>query len=184
MKLFLTDYASYNNGSQFEFGHWIDLDQFDDAEAFSEYVTKHLKECDKKSPIEGSAREEPMYTDYEGFPESFYSESMGPVDLEKLFAYKALDWDDKDDDDKVSLWNEYCDANNIAGDIWQAFDEEFFNVYFVNNPMDAARAVSFGEVDWSHEYIKFDGYGNLESTNDPISEIDEDALLEWMLEQV
>ena len=25
---FLTDYASYNNGTQFEFGHWVNLEDF------------------------------------------------------------------------------------------------------------------------------------------------------------
>lgn len=33
-KLFLTDYASYNEGKQFEFGHWVDLSQFSDADEF------------------------------------------------------------------------------------------------------------------------------------------------------
>lgn len=33
-KLFLTDYASYNNGTQFQFGHWVDLTDFSDATEF------------------------------------------------------------------------------------------------------------------------------------------------------
>jgi hypothetical protein len=52
-KLFLTDYASYNNGTQFEFGHWVDLTDFADAEDFLEYVKNHFKEADKKSPFKG-----------------------------------------------------------------------------------------------------------------------------------
>lgn len=31
-KIFLTDYASYNNGTQFEFGHWVELNDFNDEE--------------------------------------------------------------------------------------------------------------------------------------------------------
>ena len=82
-KLFLTDYASYNNGTQFQFGHWVDLDQFNDEDEFSEYITKHLAECDKKSPLGfGSIREEPMFTDFENFPRELYSESCSPSDLE------------------------------------------------------------------------------------------------------
>jgi hypothetical protein len=37
-KLFLTDYASYNEGSQFEFGHWVDLTEFSDSSDFLDYI--------------------------------------------------------------------------------------------------------------------------------------------------
>ena len=84
-RIFLTDYASYNNGSQFEFGHWVDLYGFTDASDLMEYIEDHFAECDKESPLE-SPREEIMITDFEGFPESLYSESMGLTDFEKLFA--------------------------------------------------------------------------------------------------
>ena len=98
-KLFLTDYASYNNGTQFQFGHWVDLDQFNDEDEFSEYITKHLAECDKKSPLGfGSIREEPMFTDFENFPRELYSESCSPSDLEALFT-----WINLDDDDKIKV---------------------------------------------------------------------------------
>ena len=48
-KIFLTDYASYNNGTQFEFGHWVDLDQFDDADELNDYIEDHFEQADKKS---------------------------------------------------------------------------------------------------------------------------------------
>ena len=70
-KLFITDYASYNNGTQFEFGHWVDLTTFNDADEFMQYVSDHLKQADEDSPLLcETKREEPMYTDYEGFPKS------------------------------------------------------------------------------------------------------------------
>lgn len=40
-------------------------------------------------------------------------------------------------------------------------DEEFFNTYFCNNPMEAVRSVSFGEYNFNDEYVRFNGYGNL-----------------------
>lgn len=40
-------------------------------------------------------------------------------------------------------------------------DEEFFNTYFYNNPMEAVRSVSFGEYNFNDEYVRFNGYGNL-----------------------
>lgn len=82
-KIFLTDYASYNNGSQFEFGHWVELSDFSDAEELNEYIVNHFAECDEESPLD-SPREEVMITDFEGFPEAFYSESMN---FESLYNY-------------------------------------------------------------------------------------------------
>jgi len=76
-RIFLTDYASYNEGSQFEFGHWVHLDKFEDAEDLNAYIAKHFKEADKKSPLGyGSIREEILITDFEGFPAAFYDECM------------------------------------------------------------------------------------------------------------
>ena len=85
-KFFLTDYGSYNNGTQFEFGHWVDLNEFDDVEELNVYIKEHFEFADKKSPLDnfGSKREEVMITDYEGFPEHFYSECMS---FENLFEY-------------------------------------------------------------------------------------------------
>lgn len=82
-RIFLTDYASYNNGTQFEFGHWVELSGFNDADELNAYISEHFAECDKKSPLD-SPREEIMITDFEGFPEEFYSESMS---FENLFEY-------------------------------------------------------------------------------------------------
>jgi antirestriction protein len=82
-KIFLTDYASYNNGTQFKFGHWVELNQFKDADELNEYINNHFQECDETSPLD-SPREEMMITDFEGFPEAFYSESMS---FKRLFQY-------------------------------------------------------------------------------------------------
>jgi hypothetical protein len=91
-KLFITDYASYNNGTQFQFGHWVDLADFNDVDEFQQYVTDHLKQADEDSPLLcETKREEPMYTDYEGFPKSLYAESMSRKELEELFEYVAMD---------------------------------------------------------------------------------------------
>ena len=85
-RIFLTDYASYNDGTQFEFGHWVSLDKFADADELNAYIAKHFKEADKKSPLGyGSIREEIMITDFEGFPKSLYSESW--CNFELLFEY-------------------------------------------------------------------------------------------------
>ena len=44
-------------------------------------------------------------------------------------------------------------------------DEEFFDVYFGINTMDAVRAVCYGDYKFEDEFVKFNAYGNLESAN-------------------
>lgn len=94
-KVFLTDYASYNNGSQFEFGHWVELEDFSDEDELQEYITNHFKECDKSSPLDnyGSIREEAMFTDFEGFPREFYGESS--INFADLFLWMNAEEDEK-----------------------------------------------------------------------------------------
>lgn len=44
---------------------------------------------------------------------------------------------------------------------WKENDEDFFNVYFDNNPAEVARAISFGNYKYNDEYVTFNAYGNL-----------------------
>jgi antirestriction protein len=95
-RLFVTDYASYNEGTQFEFGHWVDLSDFIDADHFVAYLFFHFKQCDEKRPLGcGSQREEWMFTDYEGFPSQLYSESLGGDDMNRLFMFIELSDEEK-----------------------------------------------------------------------------------------
>lgn len=45
-------------------------------------------------------------------------------------------------------------------------DEDFFNTYFDGRPAEAVRASYYGEYNYMDEYVRFDGYGNLESLTD------------------
>lgn len=56
---------------------------------------------------------------------------------------------------------------NGALDYLQAYenDEEFFETFFTN-PMEAVRATQFGNYNYSDEYVRFDGYGNLDSCSE------------------
>jgi hypothetical protein len=184
-KIFLTDYASYNNGTQFEFGHWVDLSDFSDADELQDYITNHFEECDEESPLDehGSIREETMITDYEGFPEEFYSESG--CDFEKIFKYIEINWENKSDDEKISLHNEYCSEQGNDDEIFN-FDDEFFEMFFSDRPMEVCRATTYGNVNFTDDYIKFNAYGNLESMNDyeAVNAIDEAAIIEWLIENL
>lgn len=84
------------------------------------------------------------------------------------------------DDQLVQEWNNY--QNAICGNeqIYNN-DEAFFNEYF-ENAFDAIKAISFGEYKYADAYVKFDGYGNLESLAYVDSGIDFDDLAEWYLD--
>ncbi len=71
-------------------------------------------------------------------------------------------WNELADEDKISCFYEYAAEYNADNQIF-TFDEEFFNSFF-SSPIDAVRACFFGNIEsWCDEYIKFNGYGNLES---------------------
>ena len=46
-------------------------------------------------------------------------------------------------------------------DFWEN-DEDFFNTFF-NNPMEAIRATYYGNYNYNDDYVKFNGYGNIDS---------------------
>lgn len=72
------------------------------------------------------------------------------------------------DDEKVQLWNEYVREYMNGERELHYFDDEFFNTYFEGNPTEAVRAAFFGDIrNWNDEYIYFNGYGNLETTDNP-----------------
>jgi len=70
--------------------------------------------------------------------------------------------DNLSDDDLLDLHNSVCDPNDNR---IESNDDEFFNTYFDDNVINAVRAVCYGNYQYNHKYVRFDGYGNLESTN-------------------
>ena len=173
-RIFATDYQSYNEGRQFTYGKWVDLSDFSDAEE----VLDHIKEnC---IPPEIKDDFELMITDFEGFPRFLYSEAMSGTEIENILSYIKEDFENYDDNDWLNLHNEYYSENNADNEIFE-FDEEFFNTFFADKPMEAARAASFGQINWGDQYIKFNGYANLESFDSVESHIDKDELIKFKL---
>lgn len=178
-RLFLTDYGSYNNGTQFQFGHWVDLSDFSDVDDFLQYCKEHFEEADEKSPLTcGTPREEIMFTDFEGFPKELYSESLNEHEIQKIYDFIELDIDLEDEEQLMYAAQEYLEDVVIYEN-----DEEFFNTFF-NSPMDAVRAAVYGEYNFMDKYVTFNGYGNLKSSNyisDLVNECDVlDAILETL----
>lgn len=81
---------------------------------------------------------------------------------------------------KVAIFNEFCLEHGDSNNMLNYFDEEFFSMVF-SNPMEAARATFFGDIDsWSDEYIRFNAYGNLES----LSEYQAESEIEDYIEDI
>jgi|GEM_PF-605812 len=180
-RVFLTDYASYNEGTQFEFGHWVDLTDFSDFDELQDYITDHFAECDEKSPLKcGSSREETMYTDYENFPSFLYSESgMTEDDFDKIIAYGEIK--EQFDNSPIGMHNRYCSEANCMDDYIYDNDEDFFEEYFSTKD-EAVRAVMYGDYNYSDDHVQFNGYGNLESFGESQAPVIEDDVINFFLE--
>ena len=60
---------------------------------------------------------------------------------------------------------EYCQAINATdSEIW-GNDEDFLCTFFANNLDSLAKAIFYGDYNYSHKYVRFNGYGNLETFN-------------------
>ena len=59
-------------------------------------------------------------------------------------------------------------------------DEEFFDTFFQDKPMEAVRAAQYGDYNYNDEYVKFDGYENLES----YSEYEYEKLLHEHIDEI
>lgn len=100
---------------------------------------------------------------------------------EKRFEWFNERFEELSSSEKINLYNEYCvDVRNENN--FFTFDEEFFEISF-NSAYDAARAVHYGTINWNDDYIRFNGYGNLESLSeyDLSLEADDyiDEIYEW-----
>lgn len=67
--------------------------------------------------------------------------------------------------EKVQLLNSYYESVNYVDDNIYEFDEHTVNGVF-KTPFDALRSAYFGKVDFTHNYFKFDGYGNIQTLAD------------------
>ena len=68
--------------------------------------------------------------------------------------------------DLIALNNIYAREiqGNFDNEIWDN-DEDFFYSFFENSLMEAVRCISYGDYRYMDKFVKFDGYGNLETFN-------------------
>ena len=175
ISLYVGTYAKYNNGSIF--GKWLKLSDYSDASEFFE-ACKELHSDEEDA--------EYMFQDVENVPDHLYSEYMGEHEINRLIEYNKVlelieNWGDSE---WLTAYNTYCDSMNYMDDFIYNFDDDFFDTHFNNQPMEAAKRASFGNINWSHDYITFDGYGNLKSIDSIEDYIDKDAVMKDILENL
>lgn len=72
-----------------------------------------------------------------------------------------------DADDLMQLHNEYCEANNYPDDMIYINDDEFIDmVYPRTSEFTKALASAGVQYCYNHDFVRFDGYGVLESSDD------------------
>lgn len=73
---------------------------------------------------------------------------------------------------------------NLSISEWMPHDEEFYNLYFSEEPARAVRAAIFGDVHWADDYVRFNGYGNLETASCIPYDDEADVIIrEWIYDK-
>lgn len=67
-----------------------------------------------------------------------------------------------DSDQILELNNLFCENANYPDDYIYINDEDFFETWGASG-YEVARSTFYGDYNFSHDYVKFNGYGNLES---------------------
>lgn len=84
---------------------------------------------------------------------------------EKVEAIRSI-IEDMDNSDAVALHNEWCyETNNYDDEIIEM--ERFDEICEGMKPSDIARSIVYGDFNPNHDYFRYNGYGNFESTGHP-----------------
>ncbi|AYJ76116.1 hypothetical protein BSP14_241 [Bacillus phage BSP14] len=82
--------------------------------------------------------------------------------MKKVKAYLLENMEElKDVVREVNSWN-----GELGHLDYQPNDEDFFNAYFEGRAMDAVQAAVYGDYNYTNDYVRFDGYGNLKSVSE------------------
>jgi len=91
-----------------------------------------------------------------------------------------------DSEDIFQLNNSYCYSTNCFDDLlYELYDDNINEIMEGKEPIEIIRMTAYGDFNYSHDYFRFDGYGNLESlsylTSENLPELIEnivDAIIE------
>lgn len=90
--------------------------------------------------------------------------------------------DDLDNDEKLDLYNQYCEYNNDPDSIIYPNDDEFLETMFGDNVSGLARAISYGDYKYTDKYVKFNGYGNLQTYYDSYDAVKDNFIYDDLID--
>ncbi len=99
--------------------------------------------------------------------------SRGVTSSMKKRAYDVEDaiasyLEELDDDELIAVWNEYCYSTNNYDDVIEGNDPDTLDEMLDGvDAWDIACKVFYGDWSAGREYVRFDGYANLETTDYP-----------------
>ena len=85
-------------------------------------------------------------------------------------------------DELINYHNITCEEYNYMDDMIFEHNEEFYETFFFNKAEEAVMAAFYGDLRYCDKYVKFNGYGNLETFNYPEEHIDETQIAECIQE--
>jgi len=180
-KIYVADLAEYNNGRLV--GKWLDLSDYSSGAEVMEAIQEMLDEQTKKDKY-GDVHEEYAIHDFEGFPSSFYHESMGESDFDALYEMMRVadssnlplevlmeavsDLGYEDDPERVAEAY-YSSVPASMGNEWRDFAYEYIDSIgsikdAVSNPDYYFDFESFGSdvrMDYTDEELEEMGYNDL-----------------------
>ena len=127
-------------------------------------------------------------TEYEGYIDDYDGKAnCGAylVDKNRMFSFDNLsDLLERLEklDTAEDFYNDLNNTDEIFYDEYYDFDEDTINEIF-KNPYDALRACFFGNVYFTDDYFKFDGYGNIKTVNEiPYDDYNTEIIERWIEE--
>lgn len=137
-------------------------------------------------------------TDHEELLEQYENTLITKVEItiddieETLYDTYSLDEDTLDVFDNLLYYDtieEVAVSLNDTHDLncfdYFPFDEDFFNLFYENKPLEAARDTHFGKVCWDDKYVTFDGYHWLKTANKiPYEDEAQEILSYWIEEEL
>lgn len=89
---------------------------------------------------------------------------MENLNLENLKNELASQISNMTSEEIFELNNTFCIEANYHDDMIYLLDDDSINEEFYGkSPMEIIKMTSYGDFNYSHDYYRFDGYGNLES---------------------
>jgi hypothetical protein len=81
---------------------------------------------------------------------------------EKLINLVLSEINEMSESNLIDLNNTYCESCNMSDNLIYSNDEEFFEMLNWSG-LRVAQATFYGEYNYSHDWVTFNGYGNFQS---------------------